>query len=394
MKFKTSFLLLLLAYSAAAQNSVSGKIIDSLTREPVPFANVYFAGTTIGTTTTEDGRFNLSAFPSGKYDLTASFVGYHPAQRALIFENNHHDITLVLYEKATQLDEVVIKPNSRTRVYDMQTFKNGFLGSAKNTASTKIKNEDDLDFDFENQKFSAFSRKPLEIVNQALGYKVIYDLQLFEINYETRQMTYLGIPRFENLEDKIKPRWKRERNRAYYGSMQHFVSLLKKGNMGDDFDVYEFFRKPNPERPSSEILKEKIKYWRHNQLSESGMIRKGQARDSLNHYISLQKFPEFIDVLGKKITDVNILMNAEHNMITYTGMLYIIYKKEPEEENYALEERRPAVSNQTSIFHILNPVKIYDNGYYEDIRSIFFEGYLGWSGRMPELLPQDYIPEP
>lgn len=206
MKFKTSFLLLFLAYSAVAQNAVTGRVIDSLTRKPVPFANVYFAGSTVGTMTSEDGQFKLSGFPSGKYDLTASFVGYHPAQRSLFFENNGHEITLVLLEKTTQLDEVVIRPNNSNRIYDMHTFKEGFLGSSVNAAVTKIKNEDDLDFDFENQKFTAFSRRPLEVVNQALGYKIIYDMQLFEIDYNTRKMAYLGIPRFENLSDKIKPR--------------------------------------------------------------------------------------------------------------------------------------------------------------------------------------------
>lgn len=395
MKFYLSTLVLsLITFLAAAQNSVSGRVIDSLTRQPVSFANVYFAGTTAGTITSEDGRFVLRGFPSGKYDLTASFVGYHPAQRSLVFDNSTHEVTLVLLEKTTQLQEVVVRPNNSNRVHDMYTFKNGFLGRSQNASSTRIKNEDDVDFDFENQLFNAFCRRPLEVINDALGYRVIYDLQLFEIDYKTNRMSYLGIPRFENLSDKIKPRWRRERERAYYGSMMHFIHLLKNGSMGDDFDVYEFFRKPNPQRPSAEILNQKIQYWSNHQLSESGMIRiKGRSSDSLNYYLSLKRLPELIDVVGKKITDVTTLMNAERNMITYTGMLYIIYQKEHEEENYARDERRQPVSNQTSIIHLSEPVTIYDNGYYEDVRSVFFEGYLGWSGRMPELLPQDYRPE-
>lgn len=395
MKALVYILCFMLASGAIAQNSVSGRVIDSLTRQPVPFANIYFAGTTMGTVTTDDGRFTLSGFPSGKYDLTASFVGYRPSQRALVFDNTRHEVTLVLLEKTTQLDEVVIRPNNSNRVYDMRTFKNGILGSSKNTLRTKIRNEDDIDFDFEKQVFTAFSRRPLEFINDALGYRIIYDMQLFEIDYNTRQMSYLGIPRFENLSEKIKPRWKRERERAYYGSMMHFIHLLKLGNMGTDYDVFEFFRDPNPERPSKEVLNEKIKYWSNNQLSSSGMIRiKGPASDSLEYYLSLKKLPEFIDKLGKKITDVTVLMNAERDMITYTGMLYVIYQKESEEDNYAVEERRQPLFNQTSILHIREPVKIYDNGYYEHVQSIFFEGYLGWSGRMPELLPQDYRPEP
>lgn len=396
MKISISFLFLLLAYSAGAQNSVTGVVIDSLTREPVPFANIYFAGTTIGTVTKEDGRFELRGFTSGKYDLSASFVGYHPTQRSLQFDNTSHTVTLVLLEKTTQLAEVVIRPDNRNRPFDLNTFRMSFIGTERNAAVTKIKNEDDIDFDFEpTQKlFTAFTRRPLEVVNEAMGYKIIYDLQIFEINYETQTQRYFGIPRFEELNDKTKGRWKRERERAYNGSMMQFIHLLRKGNMNDEFDVYEFFRKPNPKRPSAEILKEKIKYWAQNQLLESGVIKnkRGDSSDSLNYYISLQRLPELVDSIGRRVTDVSTLMNAERNTLMYTGMLYVIYKKEAEEENFALQERRPALSQQTSIIHIFQPVRVYDNGYYEDPQSIFFEGYMGWSEKLAGLLPLGYKP--
>lgn len=398
MKRKTSFLFLCLAVisSAAAQNSVIGRVIDSLSREPVPFANVYFAGTTFGVTTTEDGRFELKGFTSGKYDLTASFVGYYPAQRSLAFENTKHEITLVLLEKATQLDEVVIRPDNRTRPFNLVTFRSTFLGTERNAVLTKIKNEDDIDFDFEDRTrvFTAFSRKPIEVVNDALGYKIIYDLQVFEINYETQMQRYLGTPRFENLNDKIKGRWKRERERAYYGSMIHFVHLLKAGSMADEFEVYEFFRKLNPNRPSAEVLKEKIKYWGLNQLNENGVIKtKTGPRDSLDYYLSLQRLPELVDSIGRRLTDnIKVLMDTDRNRVNYVGMLYVVYKKEAEEENFALQERRRALGQQTSIIHFMQPVNIYENGYYEDTRSIFFEGYLAWAEKLASLLPLGYKP--
>lgn len=395
MKFIAALLLFVLPTAALAQNSVTGQVIDSLTRKPVPFANIYFAGTTIGTMSREDGSFELTGFPSGKYDLTASFVGYHPAQAALAFESTRHRITFVLLEKATQLAEVVVRPDDRNRVHNLATFKNAFLGQTKNSASTKIKNEDELDFDFDNMLLTAFARKPLEIVNNALGYKVVYDLQGFEIDYQTNIQFFVGIPRFENLSDKLKPRWVRERKRAYYGSMMHLIHLLMAGNLGNDFTVYEFFRNPNPDRPPTALLQEKIKYWSGLQLSENGTFRKNTAAsDSLNYYLNLKRLPELIDSIGRKITDVSMLLNAERNTITYTGLLYVIYNHEPEEPTYALQQRRAAQPNQTTIIHIYQPVKIYDNGYFEDLQNIFFEGYLGWSEKLAGLLPLGYRPEP
>lgn len=395
MKLSALLFFLFLAFNAVAQNSVNGQVIDSLTRQPVPFANVYFAGTTVGTTTGEDGRFELRGFPSGKYDLSASFVGYHPAQQAIAFENSKLTVTLVLFEKATQLDEVVIRPDNRNRLFNMSTFKNSFLGTDRNIALIQIKNEDDIDFDFELQQkvFTAFTRKPLEIVNDALGYKIVYDLQFFEINYENKVQRFLGIPRFENLSDKIKPRWKRERARAYMGSMMQFVHLLKAGSMDNEFDVYEFFRKPNPKRPSAAVLKEKIQYWGMNQLSKQGIIKtKRGTTDSLNYYRELLRLPELVDSIGQRITDVTSLMNTERTAVTFTGMLYVIYKNEREEENFALQERRAALPQQTSIIHFLKPVTIYENGFYEYTHDIFFEGYMGWSEKIAQLLPLGYKP--
>ena len=58
--------------------SVSGKVKDAETGDPVPFANVIFKGTQIGTTTSFDGDFSLTS--KQKYDsLLVSYVGYEPA---------------------------------------------------------------------------------------------------------------------------------------------------------------------------------------------------------------------------------------------------------------------------------------------------------------------------
>jgi hypothetical protein len=54
------WLLLLLcsqARPAAAQLAVSGTVRDSLTRQPLPFASVFLANTTYGTTTDAHGHF-------------------------------------------------------------------------------------------------------------------------------------------------------------------------------------------------------------------------------------------------------------------------------------------------------------------------------------------------
>lgn len=386
--------LLLNCLAGQSQNSITGKVIDSLTREPIAFASVYFANTTIGTTTDADGKFSLTHIPTGKYDLTASFVGYHAMQVSLVFEQTTtHVVNFALTEKATQLSEVIVTPDNRNRQYDLQTFRTGFLGTTRNARQARILNEDDLDFDFDEKSrvFTAFSRKPIVVENKALGYRLIYDLYDFRIDYSTNTQAFFGIPRFENLTDKTKGRWGRERKRAYMGSFSHFIRLLRSGSFEEHFDVFEFFRNPNPDRPSEEILKQKIKYWGERQLSSGSLIVKPGAAhtDSLSYYISLRRLPELVDSIGRKM-DATLLINADRTKITYTGMLYIIYKNEREEEGYTVSRQGPQ-PQQYSVVHIFAPVSIYDNGYYGDVRDVFFEGYLGWAEKIADTLPLEYV---
>lgn len=75
------FVLLTLVLSVHAnsfsQNTiVSGKIVDAITREPLPFVNVIFKGTTVGGTTDFEGYYTIST--SQKVDsIIVSFVGYN-----------------------------------------------------------------------------------------------------------------------------------------------------------------------------------------------------------------------------------------------------------------------------------------------------------------------------
>jgi hypothetical protein len=386
-------LILLPSLAALAQNSLTGRVIDSLTQEPLAFVSIYFANTTLGTTTDTEGKFSLRNIPAGKYDLTVSFVGYYSTQVSLAFDQNTtHTVNVALTEKATQLNEVVVSPDNSNRQFNLQTFRQGFLGTTRNARSARIVNEDDLDFDFDAQTrvFTAFSRNPIIVENKALGYRLIYDLYDFKIDYTNNAQAFFGIPRFENLADKTKGRWDRERKRAYLGSFSHFVRLLRSGSFEEHFDVFEFFRNPNPERPSEEILKQKIKYWGERQLTSGNLIVKpGSAfTDSLSYYISLRKLPELVDSIGRKM-DATLLTNADRTKITYTGMLYMIYKNEREEEGYTISRQGPQ-AQQYSVVHFFAPVSIYDNGYYGDVRDVFFEGYLGWAEKIADTLPLEY----
>ena len=61
VKFLPVVILILIQSLSFAQNGIlKGKIIDAVTREPVPFAGVALQGTTTGTATDIDGNFVIS----------------------------------------------------------------------------------------------------------------------------------------------------------------------------------------------------------------------------------------------------------------------------------------------------------------------------------------------
>ncbi len=80
MKPKIVFSILILFLNsviilAADPGSISGRVLDQLTGEGLPGANVYIEGTAFGTATGLDGSFTLSRIPAGEYELSIRCIG-------------------------------------------------------------------------------------------------------------------------------------------------------------------------------------------------------------------------------------------------------------------------------------------------------------------------------
>jgi hypothetical protein len=100
------FLLLLGSLGSQAQETViSGKITDATTGDPIPFANVLFKGTTVGTTTDFDGKYLIKT-SSPTDSLLASYIGYRPKVKA-VKKGATQVVNFQLEEDITRLKEVV-----------------------------------------------------------------------------------------------------------------------------------------------------------------------------------------------------------------------------------------------------------------------------------------------
>ncbi|WP_303925742.1 TonB-dependent receptor [Draconibacterium sediminis] len=94
-----------------AQNAaVTGKVVDAVSNEPLPFVNVLVSGTSNGTVTDETGHFEFRNLTPGFIRIEASFVGYKKAISSEVEVNNSSApfVEILLEKSVSELDEVTV----------------------------------------------------------------------------------------------------------------------------------------------------------------------------------------------------------------------------------------------------------------------------------------------
>ena len=191
------FLLLATLFSsltAAAQATLSGKVRDSLTRQPLPFASVFLANTTRGATTDAQGHYALTGVPMGRYELTATYLGYQLRQRPLVLGSSNRQVDIGLLPSAQQLAEIVVRPNPH-READYQRFLELFLGTSTFARQCRVRDPEavQIDYDGERNVLTASAPHALEVDNLALGYRLtFYDLT-FRADFADQGMTVTSL---------------------------------------------------------------------------------------------------------------------------------------------------------------------------------------------------------
>lgn len=94
----------------AVVGSISGVVINADSNEPIPFANVVVYGTTNGTVTDFDGKFQIPGVTPGYIKLQVSSIGYEAtvSDAILVTNANTPFIEIKMSESSTEIDEVKI----------------------------------------------------------------------------------------------------------------------------------------------------------------------------------------------------------------------------------------------------------------------------------------------
>tara|TARA_R110001592_G_scaffold32178_9_gene112830 strand:- start:6823 stop:9099 length:2277 start_codon:yes stop_codon:yes gene_type:complete len=114
------FILVVSIFTFSSTYSQEATLSGSVTSEnsPAPFVNIYLKNTELGTSSNENGWYEIKNIPPGKYTLIASTIGYISfSQSIVVKKGQEQQIDIDLKPSIESLDEMVVtgtmKPVSR-----------------------------------------------------------------------------------------------------------------------------------------------------------------------------------------------------------------------------------------------------------------------------------------
>ena len=241
----------LTALAAQAQGKLGGVVQDSLTREPLAFASVFLANTTLGATTNERGEFEFARVPKGSYDLVGSYVGYRLGKQAIVAGPAPQRLSVLLVSDGPQLAEVLVQPPPN-KPEEYEKFSKLLVGQSTFAAQCRLPSPEQVRvfYDDSTGVLTARAKQFVEVENLALGYRLKYHGLYFAHDAEDNSITYYGEPVFEPMTpaDEAQRRlWAANRQAAYAGSFMHFLRSLHAGRIKpENYLCQQVALRPNP----------------------------------------------------------------------------------------------------------------------------------------------------
>ncbi len=347
---------LLISISALSQDQyfmISGKIVDAKTKQPMPNASVFCQNTTVGTITNADGNFSLR-LKNGGYDLIISYTGYQTKSQRISNGNpENENMNIELDQQDKNLTEFVVSGSAEVadgwNKYG-QFFLNNFIGTTPNASQCNIENREVLHFYFfkKRNKLKVKATENIIVTNNALGYKIKYQLDSFVYDYTSKIGSYTGYPLFEEMTGTPEQQetWKKNRFNTYIGSRLHF-----------------------------------IRSWYDSTLNDEGFSL--ELLDANNKPTELEN-P--YDSQYYSVDSGDVAINIK-------GRLRVNYKNHVPDRKYLMENNFPLTTPvQISALDIIDGFTIEENGYFYEQSEVTNMGYWAWK-KLAEALPYDYNPE-
>jgi hypothetical protein len=251
MKKTIVLFLLLLPFHTFIAQIIKGKVLNEID-QPIPNTSIYLDGTTIGTTSKEDGSFTLDLSSKKNANLVFQKENYETVTTP-ITEVVNKTLKVVLM-KTNTIEEVRIIPYTEEAYKNfINYFLDTFIGSDKE--NVRIKNQRTLKFSYDKKGkiLNVKAPKTLIIENKNLGYEIEYNLMSFSADFNVNMFNYAGTSFFKETKDT--DRIKLNRMNAYEGSMLHFFRCVFQSTVSEEgFIVNKVIEVPNPKYPTEDEL--------------------------------------------------------------------------------------------------------------------------------------------
>ncbi|MDW3192051.1 MAG: DUF5686 family protein [Cytophagales bacterium] len=177
MKPLTTLVIFLTCFTAWGQSetTITGKVIESRTGTPIPFANVFFVGTTEGGITDFDGNFKVTT-TTPVDSLEVRYIGYISKKKP-IKRGKDQIVNFQLDENLTELEEVVVYagenpawPIMRNVIANKKKNDKRSLKAYEYESYTKIEIDvDNISDKFKNRKLVRKITSVLDSIEQIAG---------------------------------------------------------------------------------------------------------------------------------------------------------------------------------------------------------------------------------
>ena len=250
MKIFTLIVLLSILSLSSNGQVIKGTVYDRQTNDSICYATIYLNGTFVGTSSNQNGYFELDVSEYNTMPLTISAIGYYSITLTNYLKTDY--LNIYLEPKTYELGEATVMDKSleKKRKRYLKLFRAEFLGTTDNARKCIIKNEQDITFNYDSDidTIKAYALNPLQIVNNALGYRITYYLDKFEY-YKNSDATYFsGNMVFQEDMDTgelTNQLIRRRREIAYLGSRMHFIRMLWSDDIeSSDFVILNQFYEP------------------------------------------------------------------------------------------------------------------------------------------------------
>lgn len=90
--------------------------ITNIYEEPLPFVNIYIEGTLNGTTTNDQGQYQLLEPNPGEHVIVFKYLGYKTEKKSIVVEGNGYELNMTLLEEDLKLSEVELSANTNPAI--------------------------------------------------------------------------------------------------------------------------------------------------------------------------------------------------------------------------------------------------------------------------------------